>query len=209
MKAVKTVIAVIVAVSSMSANAYDSSITMTPYDQQQDIATSEVKKTADDAREQAKVAVDASTRAHNTAWAAQTAAAQADAMAQNAYHQANYVEEIASANTEHLEVVDSRLSNTEKQISGMNAKFAGLNKQINDVEKKASKGVAGVAAMSNIPALTGNGNFSFGMGVGNFNSETSIAAGFQARATKNVVTKVSFASDGDENVFGAGASFEW
>lgn len=200
MKAVKTVIAVIVAVSSMSANAYD--MTMTSYDQQQD-------RKIENATNQAKVAVDAATGAHNTAWAAQTAAAQADAMAQNAYHQANYVEEIASANTEHLEVVDSRLSNTEKQISGMNAKFAGLNKQINDVEKKASKGVAGVAAMSNIPALTGNGNFSFGMGVGNFNSETSIAAGFQARATKNIITKVSFASDGDENVFGAGASFEW
>lgn len=200
MKAVKTVIAVIVAVSSMSANAYD--MTMTSYDQQQD-------RKIENATNQAKVAVDAATGAHNTAWAAQSQAAQADAMAQNAYNQANDASAVAYDNMDRLDNVDVKLSNTEKQISGMNAKFAGLNKQINDVEEKASKGVAGVAAMSNIPALTGNGNFSFGMGVGNFNSETSIAAGFQARATKNVVTKVSFASDGDENVFGAGASFEW
>lgn len=105
-----------------------------------------------------------------------------------------------------------RISGDKKVLSDSkaytNSKFSELKSTVESNRKKAASGVAGVAAMTNIPALSGNKNFSFGMGVGNFDSESSLAAGFQGRVSENVVTKVSF-SIGEETVIGAGAAFEW
>lgn len=140
--------------------------------------------------------------AESLAWDAKNKADDAFFLAESAVDNGVYLESSISSNS-------SRISYLEGNVSENNKRFSQLSKRINDVEKKASKGVAGVAAIANIPALSGSKTFSFGMGVGNFNSETAVSAGFQSRVHENVVTKVSFASDGSENVMGAGASFEW
>ncbi|BEC01773.1 YadA-like family protein [Escherichia coli] len=186
------IIALAIALSSMSANAYEM---MSSYDQKQD-------SKIDFATNQAKVANETARNAHNFAWEAKTQANSAMNVAKGAQQSASWANEEAYYNSQQIMGI-------QRDMSQMNKQFSNLSKQINDVEKTSSKGIAGVAAMTNIPALTGNKTFSFGMGVGNFNSETAISAGFQSRVHENVVTKVSFATDGDENVLGAGASFEW
>ncbi|MGS7257717.1 YadA C-terminal domain-containing protein [Enterobacter hormaechei] len=91
-----------------------------------------------------------------------------------------------------------------------NSMFKSLKNRVDDNRELSSSGIAGVAAMSNIPALSGNKDFSFGMGVGHFDNESAISAGFQGRVSENFVTKVSFASaQSGDVVLGAGAAFEF
>jgi len=77
-------------------------------------------------------------------------------------------------------------------------------------------GIAGVAAMNNIPALPADKNFNIGVGVGGFDSKQSFALGANARITENLVIKAS-ASHGinanDSNVntttWGLGGALSW
>lgn len=186
------IIALAIALSSISANANEM---MSSYDQKQD-------SKIDFATNQAKVANDTARNAHNSAWEAKTQANSAMNMIEGTQRTLSWMNEDIYYNSQQITSIQNGMTR-------MNKQFSALSSRINDVEKKSSKGIADVAAMTNIPALTGNKTFSFGMGVGNFNSETAISAGFQSRVHENVVTKVSFATDGDENVLGAGASFEW
>lgn len=89
-------------------------------------------------------------------------------------------------------------------------KFSALKNQVESNRRKAASGVAGVAAMTNIPALTGDASGSFGMGLGHYDGAQSISAGVQQRFNQNVIGKASFASDDHGNVVvGVGASVQW
>lgn len=112
--------------------------------------------------------------------------------------------------TERQDRIEGQAKTLNESKNYTNEKFNALKKTINNNRKKASAGTAGVAAMANIPALSGNADYSVGMGIGHYDGQQSLSAGFTGRVNQNVVTKFSVSSTqtGDA-VIGAGASFEF
>lgn len=106
------------------------------------------------------------------------------------------------------------IANHETRIEGLEqsttSKFADLNKQVDDNRKRASAGIAGVAAMANIPQVTNTQSFSVGAGVGNTDGESALAVGASARVAENWVVKGSVSNDTQHNfVVGTGVSYGW
>lgn len=93
---------------------------------------------------------------------------------------------------------------------GYGNSFKQLKNQVDDNRKRASAGIAGVAAMANIPQVIQGQTFSVGAGVGTTDGENALAVGMSARATEHVVVKASVSDDSQQNfVVGAGASYGW
>ena len=112
-----------------------------------------------------------------------------------------------NANTEANKSTSKRQDAFEKST---NQRFANMDKRIDENRKNASAGIAGVAAMANIPQVSQNSSFSVGAGVGSYDGEQGIAVGASARFNQNVVTKASVAGTTQSDfVFGAGVSYEW
>ena len=108
----------------------------------------------------------------------------------------------------------AQLANHEQRITtlGQNtsARFSDLNSKIDDNRKRASAGIAGVAAMANIPQVLEHQTFAIGAGAGNTDGESALAVGFSARASQNTVVKASVSNDTQHNfVVGAGVAFGW
>lgn len=106
------------------------------------------------------------------------------------------------------------IANHEQRIqtleSNTNAKFGQLKSEVDQNRKRASAGIAGVAAMANIPQVIQGQTFSVGAGVGNTDGESALAVGMSARASENVVVKASVSNDTQHNfVVGAGVSYGW
>lgn len=73
-------------------------------------------------------------------------------------------------------------------------------------------GVAGTAAMANIPQVDQNKTFAVGVGLGNFQGMNAVAIGASYRVAPNAVLKASVSSvngDGNNVVAGIGAGFSW
>lgn len=108
----------------------------------------------------------------------------------------------------------AELADHEARISDLESKnsvnFGKLKNQVEQNRKRASAGIAGVAAMANIPQVTADQNFSIGAGVGNTDGESALSVGFSARASQNVVVKGAVSNDTQHNfVVGAGVSYGW
>jgi hypothetical protein len=114
---------------------------------------------------------------------------------------------LVNANTAANKATAARQESYEKST---NQRFADMGKRIDDNRNHASAGIAGVAAMANIPQVSQNSSFSVGAGVGSYDGEQGIAVGASARFNQNVVTKASVAGTTQNDfVFGAGVSYEW
>ncbi|WP_233101019.1 YadA-like family protein, partial [Enterobacter asburiae] len=112
-----------------------------------------------------------------------------------------------AANSAALADHEQRIETLEQSNS---SNFGKLKSEVEDNRKRASAGIAGVAAMANIPQVTNTQNFSVGAGVGNTDGENALAVGFSARATKNVVVKASVSNDTQHNfVVGGGIAYGW
>jgi len=112
-----------------------------------------------------------------------------------------------AAHSAELADHESRIQTLESET---NSKFGALKNKVEENRQRASAGIAGVAAMANIPQVTNTQNFSVGAGVGNTDGESALAVGFSARATENVVVKSSVSNDTQHNfVIGAGVSYGW
>lgn len=110
-------------------------------------------------------------------------------------------------NTAAIANHETRITSLEQQTS---KGFSDLKRQIDDNKKGANAGIAGVAAMANIPQVTANQDFSIGAGVGFRGDEQALAVGLSARASQNVVVKVSVAGDTQQSwTVGAGMSYGW
>ena len=106
------------------------------------------------------------------------------------------------------------IANHEQRITSLEQQtargFSDLKRQIDDNRKDANAGIAGVAAMANIPQVTANQDFSVGAGIGFRGDEQALAVGFSGRVTENVVTKVAVASDTQSGwTVGAGVAVGW
>ncbi|ADO47774.1 YadA C-terminal domain-containing protein [[Enterobacter] lignolyticus] len=102
------------------------------------------------------------------------------------------------------------LVNHEQRISSLEKGLSSLNSEVDSNRKRASVGVAGVAAMANIPQVTESQTFSIGAGLGTNDSDEAVAVGFSARLTNHIVTKaaVSAGSYGGATL-GAGMAYGW
>ena len=102
---------------------------------------------------------------------------------------------------------ESRIQTLEGNTS---ANFGKLKSQVEANRKRASAGIAGVAAQANIPQVLESQTFSVGAGVGNTDGESALAVGFSARASESVVVKAAVSNDTQHNfVVGAGVSYGW
>ena len=112
-----------------------------------------------------------------------------------------------AANTAAIVNHEQRITSLEQQTA---SGFSDLKRQIDDNRKDANAGIAGVAAMANIPQVTANQDFSVGAGIGFRGDEQALAVGFSGRVTENVVTKVAVASDTQSGwTVGAGVAVGW
>ncbi|MDD9156387.1 YadA C-terminal domain-containing protein [Aliivibrio sp. S4TY2] len=84
-----------------------------------------------------------------------------------------------------------------------------LQSQIDKNRKLSSRGIAGVAAMTNIPTLT-DGSFSIGMGYGYFDGQDAYALGISKSFESGIAVKTSLATSGSKDTtFGVGASYSF
>lgn len=153
--------------------------------------------------------------------ALQTGVTQAKATGEYAQSRADAAYAHTEANLQALENTNKRVAqNTadiadhEQRIETLegqnNTKFGALKSEVDQNRKRASAGIAGVAAMANIPQVTEGATFSVGAGAGNTDGESALAVGFSARAAQNVVVKASVSNDTQNNfVVGAGTSVQW
>lgn len=120
----------------------------------------------------------------------------------------------SAATNKRVAANTAAIANHEQRITSLEQKtasgFSDLKRQIDDNRKDANAGIAGVAAMANIPQVTANQDFSVGAGIGFRGDEQALAVGFSGRVTENVVTKVAVASDTQNGwTVGAGVAVGW
>lgn len=174
----------------------------------------------DQKRQDAALAAETSTRSgqFNTLSAgvkqAQDTGAYAQSRADAAYAHSEANRQALDATNKRVAQNTADIANHEQRIQSLegqtNSKFADLNKQIDDNRKRASAGIAGVAAMANIPQVLEHQTFAIGAGAGNTDGESALAVGFSARASQNTVVKASVSNDTQHNfVVGAGVSYGW
>jgi hypothetical protein len=81
--------------------------------------------------------------------------------------------------------------------------------------KSVKAGIAGIAAMTNIPQVEQYKKFALGLGLGRYDGVTSMAIGASARLSENAIVKASvsngIAGGGSRKstVYGIGAGFSW
>lgn len=114
---------------------------------------------------------------------------------------------IVSQHSEQLANHEQRLTTLEQET---NRNFGALRNQVDRNKKDADAGIAGVAAMASIPQVLESQSFNIGAGVGSRHDQQALAVGFSARASQNVVVKVSAATDSNSTwTVGAGAAIGW
>jgi autotransporter adhesin len=118
-----------------------------------------------------------------------------------------------TADTDAVNV--QQLNNVSKSFNdraeALNQRIDGMGEYVNKVDKRSSAGIAGVAAMANIPQVMAGGQKSFGIGVGNHRGENAIAIGASMSSTDGrwaFKTSASFDSQ-DKTTVGAGLSRIW
>lgn len=87
--------------------------------------------------------------------------------------------------------------------------FREIKLKLQRLENHINAGIAGVAAIASIP-YSASENFSFGMGVGNYQNGKAIAAGAQYKIADNANVRVNIAWDNTDNAsVGAGMAIGW
>ncbi|WP_158782795.1 YadA-like family protein [Pantoea sp. BAV 3049] len=90
-----------------------------------------------------------------------------------------------------------------------NARFSDLKKQIGKVERKLNAGIAGVTAIASIPYVAED-NFSYGIGLGNYQNGNAAAAGVQYKTSLNTNVRVNVSWDSSHNnALGVGFAGGW
>lgn len=114
---------------------------------------------------------------------------------------------VVSAHSAQLSNHEQRIGQLEQATS---SKFANIDKRFDETDRHIDAGLSGVAAMANIPQVTEYQTFAVGAGLGARGDQSAVAVGFSARATENVVLKVSVAGDSQQKwTVGGGMSYGW
>ncbi|ELI8045166.1 TPA: YadA C-terminal domain-containing protein [Yersinia enterocolitica] len=121
---------------------------------------------------------------------------------------------VVQKNTTAVSQNTQRLSNQEMRISTLasqdNQEFANLKAEVDNNQSRSDAGIAGVAAMANIPQVQESQQFAMGAGVGGYGSENAVAVGASFHATQNTIVKLTVSNDTQHNFgWGAGTSYGW
>ncbi|ENA3447779.1 YadA C-terminal domain-containing protein [Yersinia enterocolitica] len=121
---------------------------------------------------------------------------------------------VVQKNTAAVSQNTQRLSNQEMRISTLasqdNQEFANLKAEVDNNQSRSDAGIAGVAAMANIPQVQESQQFAMGAGVGGYGSENAVAVGASFHATQNTIIKLTVSNDTQHNFgWGAGTSYGW
>lgn len=112
-------------------------------------------------------------------------------------------------NRKNIEANRQAISRNSHEIQKLNKNFSDLKNTVDANRKRAAAGIAGVAAMANIPEVNSHQTFSLGVGVGGFDGQQAVAVGASARVNDNLTVKASVAANNEEVVWGAGAAIGW
>ncbi|MGY0155043.1 YadA C-terminal domain-containing protein [Edwardsiella tarda] len=106
---------------------------------------------------------------------------------------------------------NAALNDSKRELSAaIQANSHSLSRRIDDNRKKAAAGIAGVAAMSNIPIPYTEGSFTVGVGVGYYDSQSAGAIGIGKGFENGMAIKASASFATDSNVaIGGGASWSF
>ncbi|EOU3147787.1 YadA-like family protein [Yersinia enterocolitica] len=121
---------------------------------------------------------------------------------------------VVQKNTAAVSQNTQRLSNQEMRISTLasqdNQEFSNLKAEVDNNQSRSDAGIAGVAAMANIPQVQESQQFAMGAGVGGYGSENALAVGASFHATQNTIVKLTVSNDTQHNFgWGAGTSYGW
>jgi autotransporter adhesin len=116
---------------------------------------------------------------------------------------------LVATNTANIATNISEISKLNELMNGTQTQINGLQNQVTQNNRDALQGIAGIAAMSGLPALETGKRFNLGMGVGNYRSESAIAIGAQARIAENMVVKVSVGASGSNYATSVGVGISW
>lgn len=112
-------------------------------------------------------------------------------------------------NRKNIDANRQAINRNSQEIQKLNKNFSDLKNTVDANRKRAAAGIAGVAAMANIPEVNSHQTFSLGVGVGGFDGQQAIAVGASARVNDNLTVKASVAANNEEVVWGAGAAIGW
>lgn len=112
-------------------------------------------------------------------------------------------------NRKNIEANRQAINRNNQEIQKLNKNFSDLKNTVDANRKRAAAGIAGVAAMANIPEVNSHQTFSVGVGVGGFDGQQAVAVGASARVNDNLTVKASVAANNEEVVWGAGAAIGW
>ncbi|WP_253684651.1 YadA C-terminal domain-containing protein [Edwardsiella tarda] len=106
---------------------------------------------------------------------------------------------------------NTALNDSKRELSAaIQANSHSLSRRIDDNRKKAAAGIAGVAAMSNIPIPYTEGSFTVGVGIGYYDSQSAGAIGIGKGFENGLAIKASASFATDSNVaIGGGASWSF
>ncbi|QLR06573.1 YadA C-terminal domain-containing protein [Providencia rettgeri] len=126
------------------------------------------------------------------------------------------INDVSEKNLEETKRLNAEIKKLDKQdklhtqhFKQIDSRFERMESKINQTARDANAGIASVAAMSNIPYITGN-RFSMGLGAGNFKNGKAVAAGaqYQIKQNLNVRSSISW-NNSDSAVIGAGIAYGW
>ncbi|SAI60943.1 YadA C-terminal domain-containing protein [Enterobacter bugandensis] len=116
-------------------------------------------------------------------------------------------DKVVASHTAELSDHEARISDLESRNQ---TNFGKLKNQVESNRKRASAGIAGVAAIATIPQVLESQSFNLGAGVGNTDNESALAVGFSARVSQSTVIKAAVSNDTQHNfVIGAGVAYGW
>lgn len=127
-----------------------------------------------------------------------------------AYHNTQINAQNIDALNQEMGTVDSRIANgNTRTLNAANdytdSRMGIIDEKVNKTRKEARAGIAGVAAMANIPQVADK-DLTIGVGIGNFQDATAVAAGGVYKTSQVSAVKFSVASDGHEQTYGLGFS---
>lgn len=153
--------------------------------------------------------------AQNTANAANGEAGKAMSQATQAQGTADTAQRSTQINAADIQTIrsntreiDDRIhQGSDRAVQQANAytdsRLKESDRRIDNVRREARSGIAGVAAMANIPQIP-NKDYTVGVGAGHYMDRTAVALGAVIRSSESTAWKISAASDGNTPTYGLG-----
>lgn len=110
--------------------------------------------------------------------------------------------------TNHVnDMFSSQQAITDQRFMQVDSRIDRLDSKVDKNRDRSNAGIAGVAAMANIPYVDGH-RFSFGMGIGHHRNQQALAIGVNAAIKDNTHLRLSVATNTEqEQTIGAGLAF--